>query len=591
MNILGIFHSYSDPSAALVCDGKVKAFVEEERLVRIKHARGYFPSRSIEYVLNAGGFSITDVDCIAQAWDCEAYDSGAMASQYQRINANYPTAMEDLAYQKKQLEQLSSENQRKIVLQNLRNQFGDLPFPSIVFVQHHFAHACMAYFHSGMNEALVLTIDGSGEGITAAIWVGKAGKLEILHQVEIPHSLGWFYGAITEYLGFQAYDGEYKVMGLAAYGKDNHELKEQVSKLVWYDGQGGFETNPRLLSRGQRSYSYYYPDALVEHMGRIPRTANEEISEWHTDLAYEAQNRLETVVEEMVKYWVEKTGIRTLAIAGGVGQNVKMNGRLLMSGLIDDIFVHPLCADAGVPIGAALALEYPRGCLEPHRLEDVYFGQAYDDEETEKILIDCKLNYTREEAIERSVAELLADGKIVGWFQGKMEAGPRALGARSILADPHIVESRDRVNAAVKYREFWRPFCPSMTPEGAQKYLVKHSHAPFMVLAFQVRECAKKEVPAVVHIDGSSRPQIVQEGNNPRYFRLLREFESITGIPCVLNTSFNIKGEPIVCTPHDAIRTFSGTGLDALAIGSFLIEKPNGLGKEPQDRREQFGTD
>ena len=576
MKILGIFHSYSDPSAALVVDGRVVGFVEEERLTRVKHARGYFPSRSVDWVLKAGGLSITDVDRIAQAWDCRAYDSGQMAAHYARINADYPSTDEDIAYQRQHLRDLSSKSQKGLVYQNLKSQYGDLDFPELVFVKHHFAHACMAYFDSGMPETLVLTIDGSGEWVTTALWLGKAGKLELLHEVHIPHSLGWFYAAFTEYLGFQAYDGEYKVMGLAAYGDGDPDLRRRLSELVWYDGQGGFESNPMLLSRGSRTRSYYYPDALVQHMGRTPRAENEEIGQWHMDLAYEVQDKLETVVEEIVRYWVAKSGVRNLAIAGGVGLNVKMNGRLLDSGILSDIFVHPLCADTGVPIGAALALEYPNGRLVPTRLQDVYLGQSFDDDEIAGVLDACKLSYTREEAIEKAVAGLLAQGAIVGWFQGRMEGGPRALGSRSILADPRYVESRDRVNAAIKYREPWRPFCPSMTPKGAERYLDGYADAPFMVVAFQATEEAAREVSAVVHVDGSSRPQIVDKHQNPRYYRLIEEFERLTGAPCVLNTSFNIKGEPIVCTPHDAIRTFAATGLDALAIGSFLLTKPKG---------------
>jgi len=476
------------------------------------------------------------------------------------------------------LETLSSASQKQIILQNLRKQFGNVQFPPIVFVRHHLAHACMAYFHSGMQDALVLTIDGSGESVTTAWWLGTNRQLTLLHEVKIPHSLGWFYAALTEYLGFEAYDGEYKIMGLAAYGKGDAELQEKVAKLVWYDGQGGFETDPMLLSRGKRSFSYYYPDALVEYMGRNPRADNEEITQWHIDLAYAVQKRLETSVEKMLQYGVAQTGMRNLAVAGGVGLNVKMSGTLFTSGLVDDIFVHPLCADTGVSIGAAMVLEYRKGELELSRLRDVSFGPSYDDEEIERVLQACKLPYTREESIAKSVAELLAQGKVVGWFQGHMEGGPRALGNRSILADPRYVESRDRVNAVIKFREFWRPFCPSMTPIGSERYLAKHTHAPFMVLAFQASAGAEKEVPAVVHVDGSCRPQIV-EADNARYFQLIQEFEKISGVPCVLNTSFNIKGEPVVCTPHDAIRTFSATGLDALAIGPFLLMKPNNLGQ------------
>jgi carbamoyltransferase len=572
MNIVGVFHSYSDPSAALVRDGQVVAFVEEERLTRVKHAHGYFPNRAVDYVLKAGGLSIADIDCIAQAWDCSAYDSGEMAAHYAQINTKYPATAGDLAYQKKHLETLSSASQKQIILQNLRKQFGNVQFPPIVFVRHHLTHACMAYFHSGMQDALVLTIDGSGESVTTAWWLGKDRKLSLLHEVQIPHSLGWFYAAFTEYLGFEAYDGEYKVMGLAAYGKSDAELEDKVAKLVWYDGQGGFETDPMLLSRGKRSFSYYYPDALVEYMGRNPRADNEEITPWHIDLAYAVQKRLEAIVQDMLQYWAAQTGMRNLAVAGGVGLNVKMSGTLFTSGLVDDIFVHPLCADAGVSIGAAMVLEYLKGELELSRLRDVSFGPSYDDEEIERVLQACKLPYTREESIAKSVAELLAQGKVVGWFQGRLEGGPRALGNRSILADPRYVGSRDRVNTVIKFREFWRPFCPSMTPVGSERYLAKYTHAPFMVLAFQASEGAEKEVPAVVHVDGSCRPQIV-EADNARYFQLIQEFEKISGVPCLLNTSFNIKGEPIVCTPHDAIRTFAATGLDALAIGPFLLMK------------------
>lgn len=579
MNILGIFHSYSDPSAALVHDGRVVAFVEEERLTRVKHARGYFPSRAVDYVLKAGGLSITDIDCIAQAWDCGVYDSGEMAAHYAQINAKYPTTAGDLAYQKTHLETFSSASQKHIILQNLRKQFGNVQVPPIVFVKHHLAHACMAYFHSGMHDALVLTIDGSGEAVTTAWWLGKDRQLTLLHEVKIPHSLGWFYAAFTEYLGFEAYDGEYKIMGLASYGKSDAELEEKVAKLVWYDGQGGFETDPMLLSRGKRSFSYYYPDALAAYMGRNPRAGNEEIAQWHIDLAYAVQRRLEAVVEQMLQYWVGRSGMRHLAVAGGVGLNVKMNGTLFTSGLVDDIFAHPLCADAGVSIGAAMVLEYFKEELELSRLQDVYFGPSYDDDEIERVLKACKLPYTKKESIAKSAAELIAQGKVVGWFQGHMEGGPRALGNRSILADPRHVESRDRVNAVIKFREFWRPFCPSMTPVGSERYLAKFTHAPFMVLAFQATGGAAEEVPAVVHVDGSCRPQIV-EADNARYFELIQEFEKISGVPCVLNTSFNIKGEPIVCTPHDAIRTFAATGLDALAIGPFLLMKSGNLGQD-----------
>ncbi|WP_089939162.1 carbamoyltransferase family protein [Candidatus Entotheonella palauensis] len=588
MLLLGVFHSYSDPSAALVHDGRVVAFVEEERLSRVKHAKGAFPSRAIASVLETGGVSLGDIDAIAQAWDCPAYDSGAMAAHYDHINALYPANPSDIAYQQRHLAHLTSAHQESVIRQHLRQQFGEAAIPPIRFVKHHLAHACMAYFHSGMDNVLVLTIDGSGElvltidgsgeAVSTAWWRGSGGRLELLHEVNIPHSLGWFYSAFTEYLGFQAYDGEYKLMGLAAYGQANPVLREKLEKLIWYDGAGGFVSDPMRLSRGPRQYSYYYPDALADYMEKPPRAWRDELTQWHMDLAYEVQRRLEILVAGMVQHWSEKTGLRQLAVAGGVGLNVKMNGHLFTSGLIDDLFVHPLCADPGVSIGAAMALEYldhPNELAQlRQKLRRVDFGPAYDDAAIEQVLKGCKLHYTYEPMIEARVADLLARGQVVGWFQGGVEGGPRALGHRSILADPRSVASRDKVNSVIKFREFWRPFCPSMTPAGAERYLSRYTDAPFMVLAFPCRDAAAREVPAIVHVDGSCRPQIVDAEQNPRYFRLLRAFDRLTGVPCLLNTSFNVKGEPIVCTPHDALRTFAATGLDALALGSYLLVKP-----------------
>lgn len=574
MKILGLFHSYSDPSAAIVCDGRVIAFAEEERFLRNKHALGSFPARAIHYVLKQAGLQIGDIDCITQAWNCPAYDSGEVAAIYEGINNKYPTTDGDRAYQQKHTQSLTVANQSAIIGRHLRQMFGDVPLPPIHFSPHHLAHACMAWFESGMKEALVLTVDGSGDWNTTCWWHGRDGKLELLHEVNIPHSLGWFYSAMTEYLGFQAYDGEYKVMGLAAYGKPHADVADRIAKLVWYDGHGGFETDPMLLSRGPRKYSYYFPDSLPELLGRPPRSDAEEISEWYQSVAFETQKRLEDVVQQMTEYWCRKTGLRNLAIAGGVGLNIKMNTRLFASAEIDDIFIHPLCSDTGVAIGGAMACEYANGRLPAERISHVSLGPEYADEDIEKMLMACKLDFRREESIERTVAGFLADGKVVGWFQGRMEGGPRALGNRSILGDPRSVETRDRVNAVVKFREPWRPFCPSMTQDGADRYLKKYTYAPFMIIAFEATDEARQEIPAVVHVDGTARVQIVDEQQNPRYHRLITEFQKLTGVPCVLNTSFNVKGEPIVCTPQDAIRTFSATGLDALAIGSFLLTKP-----------------
>ena len=580
MRLLGIFHfpGYSDPSAAVVIDGEVVAFAEEERFVRNKHAASYFPARSVEYVLQHAGLSIDDIDAVTTGWDCNAHESGELAAHFAEINAIYPPTPHDEAYQQNRLESLTATRLKGHLTKHLRKQFGQVTLPGFAFVNHHLAHAVMAYFHSGMDEALVLTIDGSGEWVTTGWWHGHGGTLDLLHDVKTPHSLGWFYSEFTEYLGFEAYDGEYKVMGLAAYGKPDSNIERLLEKVIWYDGQGGLGSDPTILAMGPRTRSGYFPDSLIEYMGRDPRAKSEEIGEWHINLAYGVQQRLESIVQSMTQYWVGKTKLRNLCIAGGVGLNVKMNGNLLASELIDDLFVHPLSADTGMAIGSAMTLEYQNGGLSPQRLEHVYFGPSYDDDEIERVLKACKLEYSREEQIERAAARLIADGKVVAWFQGRMEGGPRALGSRSILADPRNTESRDRVNAVIKFREFWRPFCPSMTSVGASKYLAQEIHAPFMVITADAKPEAEKEIPAVVHVDGTSRVQVVSEDVNARYYRLLKETEDLTGVDVLLNTSFNVKGEPIVCTPHDALRTFAATGLDALAIGTFLLVKPNTTG-------------
>ncbi len=575
MNLLGIFHSHSDPSAALLVDDTVIGFVEEERLSRAKHSFGAFPTRAIRWVLEHGGLTLTDIDAIVQAWDCTKYDDGHIASHYERINRCYPTTDVDRAYQRNLLQLYRSETQRALISRALRHEFGDIKLPAIHFVNHHLAHACAAFFSSGFDEALVLSVDGSGEDITTSWWHGRGPALKLLHEVKIPHSLGWVYSAFTEYLGFEAYDGEYKVMGLAAYGSPNAALQDKIARLLWPDERGGFKTDPMLFIRGgPHSWSHYFSDALISHMGQPPSRRDQPVTDWHKDVAFAVQQRLEDTVFSMTRYWTEKTGVRRLCISGGVGLNVKMNGNLFESGLVDDVYAYPLCADLGQSIGAALAYGYSHHGLVGRRLTTLYLGPGFSDEEIERVLKDCRIGYRKSANISRDTAALLITGKVVGWFQGRLEAGPRALGARSILADPRHEAARDRVNTAIKYRELWRPFCPSMTREGAKRYFDSYTDAPFMVITFRANDLARAEIPAVVHVDDTSRPQIIDEHGNSRYHGVITEFSRLTGVPCILNTSFNIKGEPIVCTPQDALRTYFATGLDALAIGDCLLEKP-----------------
>ena len=306
-----------------------------------------------------------------------------------------------------------------------------------------------------------------------------------------------------------------------------------------------------------------------------PRQGPVKLVEVHEDLAFEAQRLLEETVLRLCAHWRKETGLRNLCIGGGVGLNVKMTSKLFYSGLFDDVFAFPVPSDSGVGLGAALALEVQETGRRPQALQHLYVGPAFTDDDIEAQIRSCGHPYRKCENVADATAALLADGKVVGWFQQGMEAGPRALGARSILADPRDVAARDRVNRAIKFREYWRPFCPSVAEEDAPRFMRQSRPAPYMILAFEATEEAKRSVPAVVHVDGTMRVQTVNARTNPRYHALLKAFEKRSGVPVVLNTSFNVKGEAMICTPRDAFRTFWSTGIDALAIGSFIVEKPN----------------
>lgn len=587
MITLGIYNLGTDPSAAIVKDGKVLAYNEEERFLRYKHANGLFPIRAIEQVLKQCKLKWTDINNIAIPWDCKKYDDGTIRRHYRQINKKYLiTHQSDLAYEKKKLNQFKSDSFKAGILKKLTQHFGNIKFPKIEFVNHHLSHACTAFFTSGMKESLILTIDGSGEEITVAIWHGKGDRIDLLKEVKTPISLGWFFSAFTEYIGFHAYGDEWQVMGMASYGKKGKDYsfaKGKFQEILWYDNNGGIDGNPHLLSLGDKTFSDYCSDAFVAHLGKPSRTSNEKIKQWHKNFALAAQDHLEEIVQALVKFWVEKTKIRNLCLAGGVAMNVKMNGNLFESNFLDSVYVYPVAADAGTSIGGAMALQYKNGIkYKNSKISHVYLGNSFTDNEIKKILEKCQITYQCPRNLEAYVANVLASGKIVGWFQTGMEAGQRALGARSILADPRKIKLRDRVNSVIKYRQPWRPFCPSMLEEAVLKYFVQVEKIKtnislpvfsFMTLTLSANDLAKKEVPAIVHIDSTSRIQLVKPNTNPRYFNLISEFRKITGIGALLNTSFNIKGEPIVCTPTDAIRTFYGTGLDVLVLGNCVVKK------------------
>jgi carbamoyltransferase len=447
--------------------------------------------------------------------------------------------------------------------------------PPVRFLDHHRTHAAGAYLMSGFESCAVLTMDGSGEETCTALWSASGDTLEEQIQFPIPHSLGWYYAAITEYLGFRAYGDEYKVMGLAPYGTENEDLTAALRRLLVVQPESGtYRLDPSYVHYGAHSYSDRFTDALVDLLGHAPRQPETEPTEFHKAVAYSAQRLLEEAALALASRATQTAKTGRVCLAGGTALNCKMSQRILESPGIDDVFVLPNAGDGGQALSAALLLSYELTGRRPARLRSMALGPEFSDSEIKRVIDECLLEAEYVADPGARAAHDIAAGLVVGWFQGRMEFGPRALGNRSILADPRHVSSRDRVNGVVKYREYWRPFCPSILAESADEiFAVRPSDAAFMTITLPVRPQAFGRIPAVVHVDGTSRPQFVHADSHPLFHGLIRSFASITGVPAVLNTSFNVKGEPIVCTPRDAIRNFFSCGMDVLFLGGFRLAK------------------
>jgi len=573
---LGIFEGHSDPAVAVVRDGKVLAYSEEERHLRYKHAHGLYPNRALKYCLDVAGVKLEEIAAVGVNWNMAAYGDGRMRKFYDQVNAEFPMVDDKTkGWQNAMLRRFNADFMKSHHESAWRRLFGDVAFPKLHGVAHHYTHALHACFQSRFDRSICITVDGSGDEHCTVVWVHEGDKITPLREIKIPHSLGWVYAAFTEYLGFKAYDGEYKVMGLAAFGRPNAELRAKVDRIVMPAADGvGYVVDPTYVHYGTHQYSDRYTDKLIELIGRKPRLDHEEITKWHEDLAFAVQENLEDSVERLVKWAVKETGIKKVCISGGVGLNIKMNSRIFQLPEVEDVYANPLCSDGGAAVGAALAACFEQTGARPEPCTHLALGFEEKNEDIEKMLKLAHLEYERPADLAEAVAAELANGRIVGWFQGRMEAGPRALGHRSILADPRKVENRDKVNAIIKFREYWRPFCPSMLKEAADRYFAEWTDAPFMILSFPANDKLKADAPAIVHVDGTSRVQLVDKAVSPRYHALIAAFEKKTGVPVLLNTSYNVKGEPIVCTAQDALRTFWATGLEILAVGDFLVRKP-----------------
>ncbi|MFJ7416663.1 carbamoyltransferase [Streptomyces sp. NPDC098077] len=584
---LGICTGPYDPAVAAVRGGQVIAYAEEERFTRNKHAVGDYPIHALQYCLEASGKRIDEIAGVGVGWDLAAYTDGRMSKFFDTLSAEWDVDTATKAWQQTNLDRFSISGNERFHHYQWRRRYGDLRFPPIRFAPHHFTHAFQSAMESPFESALVLTVDGSGDEHTTVLWEKRGTRLDPLRQIRMPHSLGWFYAAFTEYLGFEAYDGEYKVMGLAAHGKLRPELRDLIDQVLLTAPDGvEFRLDPSYIHYGDHSYSGRFTDKLPETLGRAPRLPQEELTQWHMDLAFAVQDALEEAVCRLIRWAVAETGIRTVCTGGGVGLNVKMNSRIFELPEVDDAFCHPLCGDSGAAAGAALVACFQETGLPPSPLTTLALGPEDDEETVTKVLANAGIAYERPADLYASISRELAAGSVVGWCQGRMEAGPRALGQRSILADPRSLAVRDKVNAVVKQRELWRPFGPAMTASAADRYFERATDSRFMTMAFAANERLREEAPAIVHTDGSVRVQMVHPESSAGLHQLLTEFEALTGVPVLLNTSFNVRGEPVVRSTEDALRTFWATGLDVLVVGDCVVRK--GKAAEPGLRGTEF---
>ncbi len=570
--ILGI-NDMADPSVSLVKNGQLIFYIEEERLNRVKHSHNIFPIRSIKAALKYYNISFNEIEYIAYNWNFKKYENGSMENFFRRLNKEYNSDVATKKWQRERLKKRNLENFKKKVFLNLKKNFNIKKLPKIKFYSHHYVHAFQSHYQSGFKNSICITIDGSGEENCTVVWKFENGKHTKLEEINMPHSLGWYFAAFTEYLGFKAYDGEYKLMGLASYGKYIPELEAKIEKILKFDNKSSYRIDPQFIHYGKHSYSGRFTDNLVKLFNKRPRKENDKITDWHKNLAYAVQKKLELVVTNMFKKYAVKTGIKNFCLGGGVGLNVKMNSEIYQLDNCKRLFANPLCADNGASAGSALLADFKINKNKPKILNNLNLGLDFSDNQILELLNSKKISFTKPIDLEKIIANELKKGKIIGWFQGRMEAGARALGYRSILGDPRKKKMAKKINKIIKYRELWRPFCPSIL-ENKVKTLLKGSFdSKFMTVSFEASEKLKSIAPAIVHVDETCRIQSVSKKDNLRFYKLINEFYKITGVPVVLNTSFNIKGEPIVCTPNDAIKTFYSTGLDFLVLNDYIIRK------------------
>ncbi len=562
MIILGLNYYFHDSSACIVVNGKLIAAIEEERLNRDKHTR-VFPHKAIDRCLEIANITKKDIDHIAVS--IKPTHNLLRKIGY---SLTHPKSIKAFVNH----EFVHAFNKQKSFWNWYRHHWTTKKNGSKVhFIPHHYSHAPGTFFVSPYKKAALLGIDGSGEWATSWLGYGEGNKIECISESFFPHSLGSFYESVTQFCGFKTSYDEGKTMGLAPMGDPNVFL-EEVEKIIEVNDKGQLKFDLSYFNY-QNMHWRRCSDKFYRIFGE-PRKPNEPFEKRHMDVAAAFQRVLENKVLEICDFLHNKTKADYLVISGGVSLNSVMNGRIVRESKFKDVYVMPAAGDNGTAIGAAYYLY--NGMLEKARNfvhDNPYVGTSYTNEQIEKAIKDAKLKYEYYDDICEEAAKLLNAGEIIGWFQGTMEIGPRALGSRSILANPAIKDMKDKINAEVKFREAYRPFAPSTILEAKNDFFDLEVEAPFMLKVCNVLKEKQAVIPAVTHVDGSARLQTVKKELHPRYYDLIKKLGDKTGVPVVLNTSFNIQGEPVVESPQDALRCFFSTGLDALVIGNYMLKK------------------
>ena len=593
MKILGLSFFYHDSAAALLVDGLPLAMAQEERFSKKKND-SKFPAEAIDFVLKSTGTKPEELDYAV------FYEK-----PFLKLERIFKTAMSSYPFSSDFFrESVKSLFLDKLWVRDLISRKVGIAPEKVLFSEHHLSHQAAAYFCSPFDQAAILAIDAVGEWAVTSLGMGQGNKIKILKEIHFPHSLGMLYSAFTAFLGFEVNEGEYKVMGMAPYGKLKYV--EDVEKMIRFFGDGSYELDLSYFTF-QNSLDKMFSKKFVKLFGQ-PRERSSKFftretgwpsyfgvkpegleyekmaleQERYADIAASLQAVLEEALINLARELYRLTGQKKLCIGGGVGLNSVANWKIIQNTPFEEIFVQPSAGDAGAALGAALAV-YHSAMDNPRKfvMEHAYFGKEYSSLDIKKFIEENNLKaefIENEDDLINKVTDTIIEGKVIGWFHGRFEWGPRALGSRSILADPRRADMKDIVNTKIKFREPYRPFAPSVIVEGAEDFFEipevrKHYPARFMLYVVPVREDKKKIVPAITHVDGSARPQVVFKEQSPRYWKLINNFYQKTGVPLLLNTSFNLKGEPIVNSPEDAFSTFQRSGLDILVLENFIIRK------------------